>query len=166
MMRESCRRPVGKCIYTHQGWPARNGGLEEAFIGWCQQDTSIEAFCRISETRHDFVRFRYLREDGLPAFYHPDFLVRTAEAIYLVETKAQGQLAHPNVQRKLKAAANWCRQVNALTPEQRSGLDWHYVLAGEHLIDDWRGKGARMADLLAFSRLRDQIPTDQLHLSL
>lgn len=166
MMRESSRRAVSKCIYTHQGWPARNGGLEETFIDWCQKDASIEAFCRIHETKHDFVRFRYLREDGLPAYYHPDFLARTAEAIYLVETKAQGQIAHPNVQRKLKAAANWCRQVNSLPSEQRNGFEWHYVLAGEGVVNDWKGKGARLADLLAFCRIREQSRTDQLRLEL
>jgi hypothetical protein len=26
------------------------------------------AFCKISETRHDFARLRYVKEDGLPAF--------------------------------------------------------------------------------------------------
>ena len=49
------------------------------------------------EDKHDFVRLRYVKENGLPAFYSPDFLVRTASSIYLVETKAQGQVAHPNV---------------------------------------------------------------------
>ena len=135
-------------------FPARNGGLERAFIEWAQADAQIHAFCKVSETRHDFVRLRYVKEDGLPAFYSPDFLVRTGQAVYLVETKAQGQVTTPNVQRKLKSATAWCERINSLPPEQRDGLPWHYVLLGESLFRDWRSKGARLGDLLEFARVR------------
>lgn len=154
MMRESSSLPVVKCIYERLAFPARNGGLERAFMEWSQSDAGIHAFCKISENRHTFARLRYVKEDGLPAFYSPDFLVRTESAIYLVETKAQQQTTHPNVQRKLKSATAWCERINALPPEQRDGLPWHYVLLGETLFRDWRGKGARLGDLLEFARVR------------
>lgn len=112
------------------------------------------AFCKISETRHDFARLRYVKEDGLPAFYSPDFLVRTETSVYVVETKAQQQTTHPNVQRKLKAAAAWCERINGLTPEQRDNRDWRYVLLGEASFYDWQSKGGRLADLLDFARVR------------
>lgn len=99
-------------------------------------------------------RLRYLKEEGLPAFYYPDFLVRTANKIYLVETKAQGQINHPNVQRKLKAATAWCERINALDEEQRSGREWSYVLLGETMFYEWRDKGGRMAEMLEFARVR------------
>ncbi|OGT11863.1 MAG: hypothetical protein A3F73_11295 [Gallionellales bacterium RIFCSPLOWO2_12_FULL_59_22] len=154
MMRESNSLPVVKCIYERLPFPARNGGLERAFIEWAQADSQIHAFCKVSETRHDFVRLRYVKEDGLPAFYSPDFLVRTGDAIYLVETKAQQQTTHPNVQRKLKAATAWCGRINGLNAELRGGLPWHYVLLGEALFHDWRSKGARLGELLNFARVR------------
>src|SRR5690606_7481528 len=130
-MRESTSMEVSRCIYPRQAWPARNGGLERGFLEWCQADSRIEAFCKFSEHRHDFARLRYVREDGLPGFYFPDFMVRTAETIYLVETKAQQQAIHPNVQRKLRAAATWCGRINELSPYDRSGREWHYALVGE-----------------------------------
>lgn len=154
MLRESHSVEVSKCIYTRLGWPARNGGLERAFIYWAQADTQVQAFCKISENRHTFARLRYVKEDGLPAFYSPDFLVRTADAVYLAETKAQQQTAHPNVQRKLKAALAWCERINALTPEQRGGPPWHYVLLAENVVVEWQTKGARLAELLDYARLR------------
>ncbi|MGN6112421.1 MAG: DEAD/DEAH box helicase family protein [Luteimonas sp.] len=156
MMRESTSMAVTKCIYPRQGWPARSGGLERAFIEWAQADGNIEAFCKISENRHDFARMRYLRDDGLPAFYFPDFLVRTADAIYMAETKAQQQTNASNVQRKLRAATSWCARINALPPEQRGGREWHYALLGESTFHDWRDKGGRLDELLAFSRIRQQ----------
>lgn len=154
MMRESTSMPVSKCIYPRQGWPARSGGLERAFIEWAQVDGNIEAFCKISENRHDFARMRYLRDDGLPAFYFPDFLVRTADAIYMAETKAQQQTTLPNVQRKLRAATTWCGRINALPPEQRGHREWRYALVGESMFHDWRTKGGRLDELLAFCRIR------------
>lgn len=154
MLRESHSVEVSKCIYTRLGWPARNGGLERTFIHWAQADTQVQAFCKISENRHTFARLRYVKEDGLPAFYSPDFLVRTADAVYLAETKAQQQTMHPNVQRKLKAALAWCERINALTPEQRGGPPWHYVLLAENVVYEWQAKGARLAELLDYARLR------------
>ena len=154
MVRESASLEVSKCIYTRLGWPSRNGGLERAFIHWAQADTQVLAFCKISENRHTFARLRYVKDDGLPAFYSPDFLVRTADAVYLAETKAQQQTAHPNVQRKLKAALAWCERINALTPDQRGGPPWHYVLLAENVVHEWQAKGAHLAELLDYARLR------------
>ncbi len=153
-MRESASLEVEKCIYPRLPYPSRSGGLERAFIEWALHDTGVAAFCKISETRHDFVRLRYVKDNGMPAFYSPDFLVRTAEAIYLVETKAQDQTSHPNVLRKRKAAAAWCERVNALPPELRSGLLWHYALVGESIFHDWQQNGARLGELLSFSKVR------------
>jgi type III restriction enzyme len=154
MMRESHSAPVSKCIYTRLAWPARNGGLEKAFIHWAQADTQVQAFCKISENRHTFARLRYVKDDGLPAFYSPDFLVRTEGAIYLVETKAQQQTIHPNVQRKLKAAVAWCDRINGLPPKHRGGRPWHYVLLAENVVHEWQAQGAHLAELLDYARLR------------
>lgn len=154
MVRESASVAVSKCIYDRLGHPSRAGGLERAFIEWAQADSAVQAFCRISENRHAFMRLRYLKSDGLAAHYHPDFLLQTGDAVYLAETKAQGQVDHPDVQRKLRAAVAWCERINALAPEQRHARTWHYALLGEDLFHDWRRKGARLSDLLAFCRIR------------
>ncbi|MDZ4252847.1 MAG: DEAD/DEAH box helicase family protein [Sulfuritalea sp.] len=153
-MRESASLPVGKCIYERLPYPTRSGGLERTFMEWAQSDGGVEAFCKISEARHDFARLRYVKEDGLPAFYSPDFLVRAEKVIYLVETKAQQQTIHPNVQRKLKAATAWCERINELAPEHRDQREWRYVLLGEAMFYDWRTKGGRLVELLDFARVR------------
>jgi type III restriction enzyme len=153
-MRESSSLPVNKCVYERLSYPARNGGLERAFIEWADRDASVDAFCKVSETRHDFARLRYVKEDGLPAFYSPDFLARCADKVYLVETKAQGQITTPNVQRKQKAALNWCERINALPGADRQEKLWHYVLLGESVFYDWREKQGGLAALLAFARIR------------
>ncbi|MDP4301732.1 DEAD/DEAH box helicase family protein [Leptothrix discophora] len=154
MVRTSCSVAVSKCIYPRLPYPSHHGGLERTFMHWAQADAGIQAFCKISETRHGFARLRYVKEDGLPAFYSPDFLVRTDDAIHLVETKAQAQTLHPNVQRKRRAALAWCERINQLPEADRDGRPWHYVLLGEDVMADWQAKGATLAQLLRFARLR------------
>ncbi len=155
-MRESSSIEVSKCIYERLPYPARNGGLEKALIEWANADSQVLAFCKISENRHDFVRLRYVKEDGLPAFYSPDFLLRTEQAIYLLETKAQAQTTHPNVQRKLKAGAAWCERINALPEASRSTVNWSYVLLGEDAFWEWRNTGERLSALCEFAKVRSK----------
>lgn len=71
------------------------------------------------------MRLRYVRENGLPGFYFPDFLVRTDMGIWLAETKAQDQLIQADVIRKKIAAVAWCERVNELPPELRGGREWN-----------------------------------------
>lgn len=153
-MREGSSLAVDKAIYTRLPYPSRSGGLEQAFMETCERDASVEAYCKINEQKHTFARLRYIKEDGLPAFYSPDFFVRTADAIFLVETKAQGQTTHPNVLRKRKAAVAWCDRINALPADARSDMSWHYVLLGQDTFYGWRDKGGSIADLLSFAKLR------------
>ncbi len=80
--------------------------------------------------------------------------MRTEHAIYLAETKAQQQITHPNVQRTFKAAVAWCERINALEPQHRQNLPWHYVLLAEPVVLEWQAKGAHLAELLDYARLR------------
>ncbi|MHC2253161.1 type III restriction enzyme [Bradyrhizobium embrapense] len=160
-MREGSSLAVEKSIYFRLPYPSRNGGLEQAFMETSERDASVDALCKINEQKHTFARLRYIKEDGLPAFYSPDFFVRTADQIYLVETKAQSQITSPNVLRKRKAAVAWCDRINALPADQRSGKTWHYVLLGEETFYGWRDKGGSVGDLLAYAKLRPAEDRDQ-----
>jgi type III restriction enzyme len=158
-MRESASLAVSKCIYPRLPYPSRSGLLERGFMEMADRDGTVEAFCKVHEHKHDFVRLRYVKEDGLPAFYSPDFLVRTDTNVFLVETKAQGQVSHPNVKRKRTAAVAWCDRINSLSEEQRSHRQWQYVLLGEDVFYQWRDRGALMKALLEYARLR---PADEI----
>jgi type III restriction enzyme len=153
-VRASSAVHVTKCVYTKIPIPSRAGGLERRFAQWADSDTRIEALVKIHEYRHDFLRRPYLKADGMPAQYSPDFLIRTDDAIYIVETKSQQGLTDENVKRKQRAAVAWCEQINELEPEQRSDREWFYVLLGEHAVKEWEAKNERASDLLKFARLK------------
>ena len=153
-VRTSSAIQVDKCIYPKLPVPTRGGGLERLFMQWADQDSEVQALAKIHEYRHDFLQRPYLKADGMPAHYSPDFLLRTRATVYVVETKAQNALSDENVQRKQRAAIAWCEQLNALEPEKRAGRNWQYVLLDESIVHDWKKKNARVGELLDFARLR------------
>jgi type III restriction enzyme len=160
-VRASASVDVNKCIYPKLPIPSKSGGLERLFIEWLDQDTRVEALLKVHEYRHDFLRRPYLKADGMPAQYSPDFLVRTDTDVYVVETKAQSALSDENVKRKQRAAHAWCEQINSLPPHLRSDLSWHYVLLGEFIVRDWHGKNARATELLDYAQLRRNVTPTQ-----
>ena len=145
---------VRKCIYPRLPIPSRSGGLERRFILWADDDSEIEALAKIHEYRHDFLHRPYLKADGMPARYSPDFLIRTTDRVYVVETKAQSALSDENVQRKQRAAIAWCEQINSLPAQRRDEREWQYVILGESSVKEWHSKNARASELLDFARLR------------
>lgn len=153
-VRSSSAIEVRKCIYPKLPIPSQKGGLERRFIGWADDDSRIEALVKIHEYRHDFLHRPYLKADGMPSRYSPDFLIRTGDRVYVVETKAQSALSDENVQRKQRAAIGWCEQINMLPAEQRDNREWYYVILGEASVKEWQSKHARASDLLDFARLR------------
>lgn len=144
---------VNKCIYPRLPFPSNKGGLEKRFIQWVDRDTKVEAFCKIHEHRHDVMRRPYLKADGMPAQYSPDFIVRTDHFVFVVETKAQSALSDENVRRKQRAALAWVEQINTLEPHQRMELEWAYVLIGEEFVKTWESKGMRASEALEMARL-------------
>lgn len=153
-VRSSSAVDVEKCIYPKIRIASRSGGLERLFAAWADADSDVEALAKIDEYKHTFLRRPYLKADGMPAQYSPDFLVRTEFDVYVVETKAQSSLGDANVSRKEESARGWCAQINGLPAHLRDDRDWHYVLLGEKTVREWRDKGAQATQLLAYAKLR------------
>jgi type III restriction enzyme len=155
-VRTSTCQEVKKCIYPALPVLRHSGGFERDFMQWADKDGLIQAFVKIQEHKHSFMRRRYLKSNGMPANYWPDFLVRTAERVYLVETKRQSDMVNEDVLRKARAAKAWCDQINTLAPEDRGDKEWHYVLLGEDVARTHYKLGQRLSEILDFAKS----PTD------
>lgn len=66
--------------------------------------------------------------------YEPDFIVETADTIYMVETKAATDMTNDDVQQKKAAAEEYCRRASEFTAEN-GGKPWKYVLLPHDAID-------------------------------
>lgn len=154
-VRENYQLELTKCIYEKMSYPSNKGEFEKNFMEFADNDGMVDAVCKIIEGRHTFARFRYVRDDGLPAEYIPDFFVRFGSDVFIVETKAQKDMSAGNVRRKQKAILRWLEKTNGLPPEKRENITWHYALLSDNTFYDWKNKHARLREMLNFCELRD-----------
>ncbi|MBQ2181524.1 MAG: restriction endonuclease subunit R, partial [Bacteroidaceae bacterium] len=93
----------------------------------------------------------YIRDDGLLATYHPDFIVGTKDKIYLIETKGNDKVNDNNVRRKQKATLQWIQKINQLKPKERMQREWEYILLSEDTFYSLSGSGATLIDICKLS---------------
>lgn len=152
-MRANYSLELAKTIYEKLPYPSNKGGFERDFMRFCDHDSQVKAFLKISENSHDFAHLNYIRTDGILSFYFPDFMVKTEDGIYLVETKAQKDLRDENVLQKQRGALDWLKKVNELNPEDRDRCKWSYVLLGEMTFDSMKDRGASISDMFEYAKL-------------
>lgn len=155
VVRQSSALSLRKTIYTLTGYPRVGGGLEKDFMEFIDHDGDVEKFVKINEARHRFARIAYLRSDGLLGEYIPDFLVATADTIYVVETKAERDKDDANVKAKRLAALQMCRTINELPPEDRDGRKWAYLLLTDRDFYAYRDANGTFKDLSSFAELTE-----------
>ena len=146
-MRESCSQPLQKTIYERVPFPSHGGGLEKAFAPFLDSDAEVEAFLKIDETQHAFATVYYIRNDGMLATYHPDFIVKTKDKVCLIETKGNDKMGDENVRSKQRSTLQWISRVNALPAGERMGRQWEYVLLSEDTFYSLSGSGATLRDI-------------------
>lgn len=161
-MRESYSMEVQKCIYPRLGYPSHGGGLEKAFIEFLDRDAEVERFLKINENGHSFAIIFYVRKDGLMATYHPDFIVATADKVYLIETKGDDKVDDVNVRQKQTATVEWIKKINALEPGDRMNRTWEYVLVGESVFYSLSGSGATITDICNMCKVSYSVATGNL----
>ncbi len=67
----------------------------------------------------DLLKIQYAEEDN----YNPDFIVETKSGRFLCEIKRASDVETANVQKKAKAATQWCERASGV-----SDKPWHYIL--------------------------------------
>ena len=65
--------------------------------------------------------------------YCPDFVVETADKIYIVETKKEGAVEDADVQDKADAALHYCKCASEFTA-QNNGKPWKYVMIPHNTV--------------------------------
>ena len=66
--------------------------------------------------------------------YEPDFIVETADCIYMIETKAANEVTNEEVQMKKQAAEEYCRHASEHTAEN-NGKPWKYILLAHDKVE-------------------------------
>ena len=161
-MRENFSLELRKTIYERTGYPSNKGGFEKQFLEFLDRDAEVERFVKVNEYKHTFATVFYVRIDGMMATYHPDFVVVTAEKVYIVETKGNDRKTDMNVRRKQTAMLEWLKKVNALAPELRMGRTWEYILLFEDNFYSLSSTGATITDICERTKISFSVATGDL----
>lgn len=65
--------------------------------------------------------------------YNPDFVVETKDAIYLIETKKEGDIDSAEVKEKANAALEYCSHATEFTAKN-AGKPWKYILIPHNAV--------------------------------
>ena len=130
-MRENYSIEILKTIYERLRYPSNKGGFEKDFMEYADNDSKVEAMMKVDEYYHNFASLTYVRNDGFLSLYSPDFVVKTADKVYVIEIKSDKDLNDPNVKQKQLATLDWIKRVNKLNTENRMNREWQYILLGE-----------------------------------
>jgi len=124
--REKRRIPNMRCVFPSIFETPQGGGLEQAFVlEVLEKSSEVIAWIKPLERRHSLC-IPYRNRYGELSRYCPDFLVRTNEAMWLIETKAARDRQLPSVWDKAKSTMAWCRAANEVPPpnDHPGGAIW------------------------------------------
>ena len=152
-MRENYSLDIKKSIYQKTKYPSNKGLFEKSFLEFADRDSAVERLVKIDENYHTFAMLHYIRTDGLLSNYYPDFMVKFAQDIFLVETKAEDSLDNANVRQKQKSALDWCKQISALPDQERMSCIWHYALLDDATFTNLSQNNASLMEILRYSEL-------------
>jgi type III restriction enzyme len=132
LVRSATAVETQRSIYPRQAPAPKGGGFEAKFMRALDRDASVRAFVKLDQHRHGFA-VRYRNEFGIARDYFPDFLVKTDDKMYLVETKGDRDMLSPVVSRKARAAKGWCEAASRIKAPEDLGQpkEWEYVLLSE-----------------------------------
>ncbi len=140
-VRESLSVPVERCIYPLSAYSRRGEGFEKKFMEeTLDKSAEVEAFGKIQQRKHLF-DISYRDRDGIKRDYFPDFIIKTEDKMYIVETKAEDEIrkAEGNennlIVLKARAAVSWCKtasQVSLLDQPQ----EWEYFMLSEKTFNE------------------------------
>lgn len=139
MLREKHSVESYKSIYPRQGFSSVGGGFERDFmLAVLEPSVDVKAYAKLDK-KHP-LRIPYRDEHGILREYEVDFIVKNADTMYLVETKADRDLDRPTTAIKARAAQSWCRNASLARPKdvEVEGIDqplqWEYLLLSESLF--------------------------------
>jgi type III restriction enzyme len=108
-----------KCLYPGVKF---DSDPERRFATILEDDNDVVKWLKPSK---DLLKIQYAEEDN----YNPDFIVETKSTRFLCEIKRASDVETTNVQKKAKAATQWCERASSV-----SDKPWHYVLVPHDVV--------------------------------
>lgn len=108
-----------KCLYPAVKF---DSDPERRFATILEDDSEVVKWLKPSK---DLLRIQYAEEDN----YNPDFIVETKSCRFLCEIKRASEVETTTVQKKAKAATQWCERASGV-----SDKPWRYALVPHDVV--------------------------------
>ncbi|KKT34667.1 MAG: DNA/RNA helicase, partial [Parcubacteria group bacterium GW2011_GWA2_44_12] len=135
-VRSSFAAPVERCIYPLSAYSRRGEGFEKKFMEeTLDKSAEVEAFGKIQQRKHP-LNISYRDKDGIKRDYFPDFIIKTKDKMYVVETKAEDEMqkAEGSVKNliilKARAAVSWCTTASQVSLTNQP-QEWEYFMLSD-----------------------------------
>lgn len=132
-----------KCLYPYVDFPPR-GGFERKFTeNILENDSSVESYVKLNQYVHQF-SIPYINTMGHLVPYYPDFIVKTRDAMYIIETKSTKDAnTDTDTKRKAIAASERCLQISRIRniPYTVQPRTWNYLLLPQNVFEEMDGNG-------------------------
>jgi hypothetical protein len=145
MLREKYSIETLRTIYPMQSFSAKGGGFEREFMmNVLENSVEVNAYAKL-DRKHGLL-IPYRDEYGILREYEVDFIVRTNNKIYLVETKADKDLEDSTVLLKAKAAHSWCISASKVAAQNimSQPQEFEYLVLPEGFFKANSGLGFNM----------------------
>ena len=130
------------------------------YVNPIEPSAYVKAYAKLD--RKHGLKIPYRDPNGILREYEVDFIVKTDDTMFLVETKSDRDINKPNVAIKAKAAVSWCNSATDVQlPEGISQpLKWEYLIISESLFKS--NKGLSFEGFIPLCRaLRDRIISEK-----
>lgn len=115
-----------RCLYAVQKF---DSDTERKFAVILETDATVQKWFKPARGQFQI----FYKDGGEHREYQPDFVVETAECIYMCETKARSDMESAEVQTKKEAALKWCGHATDHA-KSYNGKPWKYMLVPHDII--------------------------------
>src|SRR3989304_3591361 len=103
-----------KCLYPYVDFPPRGGFGRKFTENILENDSSVESYVKLNQYVHQF-SIPYINQLRHMVPYYPDFIVKTKDAMYIIETKSTKDAnTDTDTKRKAIAASERCIQISRI----------------------------------------------------
>jgi type III restriction enzyme len=149
LMRKKNMILTPRCIYPYQAGQSHKGGFEREIITRLLNcSPEVLAFAKL-DRKHDLT-IAYRDDRGIQRKYEPDFVVKTADKIFLFEAKGDHLIDDPITAIKAQAAVSWCKSASTVAPPNQQPQEWEYIILKQSIFD--ANLGASFTALLPIMR--------------
>ena len=150
LMRQANMVQTPRCIYPHQAIQSNQGGLERKIITkLLNPSPEVLAFAKL-DRKHDLI-IPWRDNRGIQRKYEPDFVVKTADTMFLFEAKGDHLITQSDTALKAQAAMAWCLSASRVEPPgMNQPQKWEYIILKESVFN--ANEGSSFNALLSFMR--------------